>query len=44
VAQQEGEDIFPRAVVSLVCGSASYRKLPELLAKVKQGSSAYRAG
>ena len=35
VAQQEGEDIFSRAPwVSLVCGSASYRKLPELLAKV----------
>src|SRR2546426_6734807 len=36
VAQQEGEDIFSRAPwVSLVCGSASYRKLPELLAKVE---------
>ena len=32
VAQQEGEDIFERAPwVSLVCGSASYRKLPELM-------------
>src|ERR1700747_232889 len=32
VAQQEGEEIFDRAPwVSLVCGSASYRKLPELL-------------
>src|SRR6516162_972260 len=31
VAQQEGEDIFVRAPwVSLVCGSASYRTLPEL--------------
>src|ERR1700690_1312659 len=31
LAQQEGEDIFERAPwVSLVCGSASYRKLPEL--------------
>jgi tRNA A37 methylthiotransferase MiaB len=32
VAQQEGEEIFKRAPwVSLVCGSASYSKLPELL-------------
>jgi len=32
VAQQEGEKIFERAPhVSLVCGSASYRKLPEML-------------
>jgi tRNA-2-methylthio-N6-dimethylallyladenosine synthase len=39
VAQQEGEDIFERAPwVSLVCGSASYRKLPELLAKVEAGN------
>jgi tRNA-2-methylthio-N6-dimethylallyladenosine synthase len=38
VAQQEGEDIFTRAPwVSLVCGSASYRKLPELLARVEAG-------
>jgi tRNA-2-methylthio-N6-dimethylallyladenosine synthase len=38
VAQQEGEDIFERAPwVSLVCGSASYRKLPELLARVEAG-------
>src|SRR5499427_8097010 len=38
VAQQEGQDIFSRAPwVSLVCGSASYRKLPELLAKVEAG-------
>jgi tRNA-2-methylthio-N6-dimethylallyladenosine synthase len=38
VAQQEGEDIFSRAPwVSLVCGSASYRKLPELLARVETG-------
>jgi tRNA-2-methylthio-N6-dimethylallyladenosine synthase len=38
VAQQEGEDIFVRAPwVSLVCGSASYRKLPELLARVEAG-------
>jgi tRNA-2-methylthio-N6-dimethylallyladenosine synthase len=39
VAQQEGEDIFSRAPwVNLVCGSASYRKLPELLARVEAGA------
>ena len=39
VAQQEGEEIFERAPwVSLVCGSASYRKLPELLARVEAGN------
>ena len=39
VAQQEGEHIFERAPwVSLVCGSASYRKLPELLAQVEAGN------
>jgi tRNA-2-methylthio-N6-dimethylallyladenosine synthase len=39
VAQQEGEDIFERAPwVSLVCGSASYWKLPELLAQVEAGN------
>src|SRR5258708_10440873 len=38
VAQQEGQDIFSRAPwVSLVCGSASYRRLPELLARVEAG-------
>jgi tRNA-2-methylthio-N6-dimethylallyladenosine synthase len=38
VAQQEGEEIFERAPwVSLVCGSASYRKLPELLAQLESG-------
>jgi len=38
VAQQEGEEIFERAPwVSLVCGSASYRRLPELLAQVETG-------
>src|SRR6266404_4118039 len=38
VAQQEGAEIFARAPwVSLVCGSASYRKLPELLAHVEAG-------
>ena len=35
VAQQEGEQIFERAPqVSLVCGSASYAKLPELLEEI----------
>jgi len=39
VAQQEGEEIFRRAPwVSLVCGSASYSKLPELLARVEAGN------
>jgi tRNA-2-methylthio-N6-dimethylallyladenosine synthase len=39
VAQQEGERIFERAPwVSLVCGSASYRKLPELLAQLEAGN------
>ncbi|MHB8503010.1 MAG: tRNA (N6-isopentenyl adenosine(37)-C2)-methylthiotransferase MiaB, partial [Candidatus Acidiferrales bacterium] len=39
VAQQEGEGIFARAPwVSLVCGSASYSKLPELLAQVEAGN------
>jgi tRNA-2-methylthio-N6-dimethylallyladenosine synthase len=39
VAQQEGEQIFDRAPwVSFVCGSASYRKLPELLAKLEAGN------
>src|SRR5580704_13968471 len=39
VAQQEGEEIFRRAPwVSLVCGSASYSKLPELLAQVEAGN------
>jgi tRNA-2-methylthio-N6-dimethylallyladenosine synthase len=38
VAQQEGEEIFERAPwVSLVCGSASYSKLPELLTQVESG-------
>jgi tRNA-2-methylthio-N6-dimethylallyladenosine synthase len=40
LAQQEGEDIFERAPwVSLVCGSASYRKLPELLSKLEAGNN-----
>jgi tRNA-2-methylthio-N6-dimethylallyladenosine synthase len=39
VAQQEGEEIFKRAPwVSLVCGSASYRKLPEMLAQLETGN------
>ena len=38
VAQQEGERIFERAPhVSMVCGSASYRKLPELLVQIEAG-------
>ena len=38
LAQQEGEEIFERAPwVSLVCGSASYRKLPELIAQLESG-------
>jgi len=36
VAQQEGERIFERAPhVSLVCGSASYRNLPQMLAQLE---------
>jgi tRNA-2-methylthio-N6-dimethylallyladenosine synthase len=39
VAQQEGEDIFARAPwVSLVCGSASYSKLPQLIAQLEAGN------
>jgi len=38
VAQQEGEEIFERAPwVRLVCGSASYRKLPELVDQLESG-------
>jgi tRNA-2-methylthio-N6-dimethylallyladenosine synthase len=38
VAEQEGERIFERAPhVSLVCGSASYRRLGELLARLESG-------
>jgi tRNA-2-methylthio-N6-dimethylallyladenosine synthase len=38
VAQQEGEQIFERApYVSLVSGSASYRKLPEMLVRLEAG-------
>ncbi|MGC2620802.1 MAG: tRNA (N6-isopentenyl adenosine(37)-C2)-methylthiotransferase MiaB [Acidobacteriaceae bacterium] len=40
VAQQEGEKIFERApYVSLVAGSASYRKLPEMLVQIEQGAT-----
>ncbi len=39
VAQQEGERIFERAPhVSLVAGSASYTKLPELLVQLEAGN------
>src|SRR6478752_6326397 len=51
VAQQEGEKIFEKAPhVSLVCGSASYRKLPEMLSqlesapKIEAGKSGIRKG
>ena len=38
VAQQEGEKLFERApFVSLVSGSASYRKLPEMLDRLEAG-------
>jgi tRNA-2-methylthio-N6-dimethylallyladenosine synthase len=39
VAQQEGEDIFERSPwVRLVCGSASYSKLPDLIAELEAGN------
>lgn len=39
VAQQEGEKIFERAPhVSMVAGSASYTKLPELLVQIEGGA------
>src|SRR3954454_8507763 len=39
VAQQEGEKIFERAPhVSLVAGSASYTKLPEMLVQLELGN------
>ncbi len=39
VAQQEGKEIFKRAPwVSLVCGSASYGKLPQMLAQLEAGN------
>jgi tRNA-2-methylthio-N6-dimethylallyladenosine synthase len=38
VAQQEGERIFEKAPhVSLVCGSASYNRLPEMLVQLEAG-------
>src|SRR6202030_2287106 len=41
VAQQEGERIFERAPhVSLVCGSASYRNLPQMLIQIEAGKRA----
>ena len=40
VAQQEGERIFERAPwVRMVCGSASYRNLPELLTEIEAGGT-----
>jgi tRNA-2-methylthio-N6-dimethylallyladenosine synthase len=40
VAQQEGDKIFERApYVSLVSGSASYRKLPEMLVRLEAGET-----
>src|SRR5579863_5111594 len=39
VAQQEGEEIFERSPwVRLVCGSASYSKLPELIEELEAGN------
>jgi tRNA-2-methylthio-N6-dimethylallyladenosine synthase len=39
VAQQEGEKIFDRAPhVSLVCGSASYNKLSDMLVQIEAGN------
>ena len=39
VAQQEGDKIFEKAPhVSLVCGSASYNRLPELLVQLEAGN------
>src|SRR5438128_3413982 len=40
VAQQEGEKIFEKAPhVSLVCGSASYNRLPEMLVQLEAGNT-----
>ncbi len=40
VAQQEGAKIFEKAPhVSLVCGSASYNKLPDLLVQIESGGN-----
>ena len=39
VAQQEGEEIFERSPwVRLVCGSASYSKLPDLIEELEAGN------
>src|SRR5438270_10663911 len=39
VAQQEGAKIFERApYVSMVCGSASYRNLPQMLIQIEAGN------
>jgi tRNA-2-methylthio-N6-dimethylallyladenosine synthase len=39
VAQQEGERIFERApYVSIISGSASYNRLPEMLVQLQQGT------
>src|SRR5579863_10096734 len=44
VAQQEGEKIFERAPhVSLVCGSASYNKLPEMLIQLDNAQNSVAA-
>ena len=41
VAQQEGAQIFERApYVDLVCGSASYRNLPQMLVQLETGQRA----
>ena len=41
VAQQEGHHIFERAPhVDLVCGSASYRNLPQMLVNIEAGNRA----
>jgi tRNA-2-methylthio-N6-dimethylallyladenosine synthase len=38
VAQQEGEKVFERApYVSMVCGSASYKNLPQMLVQIEAG-------
>src|SRR5665213_2411526 len=39
VAQQEGEKIFEKAPhVSMVCGSASYNQLPQMLVQLEAGN------
>ena len=44
VAQQEGEKIFERAPhVSLVCGSASYRNLPQMLVQLEGKTGTWTA-